>query len=215
MKLLLADDHPLVLCGLQSLLAQESGFDIVGTAKTPSALLSLLEETECDVVVADYAMPGESDDGWRLFVTILNKHPNVRLVAYTAFAEPQIVAGLMRLRIDAVVSKGDMLSHLVHAIKAVAGGARYLSPVAEHALGSTSYGSQLQWLERLTPREVEVLGLFAAGLSVSETALLLGRSVKTVSTQKTAIKKKMCVHSDFDLYRHAAVHGLLMQPAPP
>ncbi|MNT28911.1 transcriptional regulator RcsB [compost metagenome] len=112
-----------------------------------------------------------------------------------------------------VVSKRDPLPQLIHAIEVVAGGSRHLSPIAQAALDEAAATPQYQFLTSLTHRELQTLGLFAAGLSVSAAARLIGRSVKTVSAQKAAVKRKIAARSDWDLYVHIAQQGLLMRPA--
>ncbi|SOZ64452.1 putative Transcriptional regulatory protein RcsB [Cupriavidus taiwanensis] len=211
MKILLADDHPLILYAVEAALANVPGLDLCGSARTPAALLSLLDHTACDVVVADYSMPQQPGDGWQLYTAILNRHPDTRLVAYTSFPEPLLVAGLVRLGVHAIVSKAEPVTELVRAIEAVAAGARHLSPGAQAALDLAMTTPQYQRLARLSQRELLVLGLFAAGLSVSQSAALTGRSVKTISTQKAAIKKKIAARSDGELYLNAVRQGLLMR----
>lgn len=195
MRLLLADDHPTVLAGMEALLRGVARIQIVGMASNGDALVDLLTRLPCDAVVTDYAMPGSlRGDGLTLLGFIQRRWPSVRVIVHTMQESPVILAQVRRLGIRQIVSKGDASGHLAAAIQAAAVGGDYFSPAVQALLQQQPSGDG-----QLTPREQEVVRLYVSGLTTSAIAEQLHRSRQTISTQKRSAMRKLGVDHDAGL----------------
>lgn len=188
MRVLLADDHPTVLAGLEALLRPVPLLQVVGTAANSDALLHLLERTACDVLVTDYAMPGGAlPDGLAMLGFLRRRFPHLAIVLHTMQESPAVLGQVLRLGIGRIVSKADASGHLAVAVQAARAGGDYLSPAIQALLAGSVQGPAL------TPREEEVVRLYVAGLGTTQIAAQLHRSKQTISTQKRSAMRKLGV----------------------
>lgn len=207
-RVVVADDHPVLLAGLEQLLQVAPDIEVVGLVRDSSGLVELLGRRGVDVVVTDYSMPhGEFGDGSALLRFLRRRFPQINLIVLTGMESPLVLTGIFATGVESVVSKADPGQHLVPAIHASMAGRRYLSPEIERLLAQAPEprveGSSL------SKRESEVLRMFAEGLSVIEIAERIKRSRKTVSTQKIAAMRKLGLESDADVFRYAIANGLV------
>lgn len=212
MRLLLADDHPTILAGMQALLRGVPRVQVVGTAGDGDALIALLERAACDAVITDYAMPGSRrGDGLTLLGFLRRRYPRVILILHTMQESPAILAKARRLGIAQMVSKADASGHLAAALQAAMVGGDYLSPaIAAHLAAASGVPAQL------TAREQEVVRLFVSGMSINAIASQLHRSKQTISSQKSSAMRKLEVAHDADLVRKWLQHADAgAGPAPP
>jgi two-component system, NarL family, captular synthesis response regulator RcsB len=211
-RVILADDHPVILEGVRYELEKSSMISVVATARNSTELMDALAETPCDVLVSDYVMPGGAHgDGLTLYSLIQEQYPNVRLVVLSVMENPEVLRLLLRKENCVICSKADPITHLAHAVRAAYGNVRYLSPriaAISAALKPGTRGSAAG--SPLTRRELEVVRLFVSGMKVTEIARLLHRSKKTISTQKSLAMLKLNIERDADLVRYGMDSGLLM-----
>ncbi len=211
LRIVIADDHPLILMGIRELLSQDLNLLVEATANTPSELVQLLEKSPPDVVITDYSMPGDDqyNDGIRL-ITYLRRHfPDVKLVVLTMISNPMIISSLYDAGVQAVVLKQDDLSEVLIALKQLRQRVNYYPQgFRQDALKTRLESSIQERLASLSPREFEVVRLFVCGASISDIAVQLNRSIKTISTQKTAAMRKLDVHSSQDLIAFSMKHNL-------
>ncbi len=199
---MLADDHPTVLSGLAHTLAPISSVKIVGTSQNGSELCAALAKEPCDVVVSDYSMPGgQHSDGLTLFEYIQRHYPDVNIVALTAMDSPSVIQSLLAVGVSSILSKSDAIGHIITAIHASFSGGAYLSPIIDDIVRQLSSAGDVG--HPLSPREHEVVRLFASGLTISEIAKRLNRSKQTISSQKIFAMRKLGVTNDADLIRYA------------
>jgi two-component system capsular synthesis response regulator RcsB len=210
-RVVLADDHPGMIAGVRPELSSVSTIELVGTAGDSTALMALLAEVPCDVVVSDYAMPGgEVGDGVALFGLMRRRFPDVKLVVLTMLDNPAVLHTLVTQGVQCIVSKSDAITHLVPAIHAARTQGRYFSPSIERVVSSVDWNRRSRNPDGvLSQREAEVVRLFASGLTVNEIAERLHRSKKTISTQKAKAMEKLGVERDVDLFRYAMENGLV------
>lgn len=210
-RLVLADDHPTLIAGIQHALAGIPGIDIVGTARNSTEILELLSRTPCDILVTDYAMPGgEYGDGMTLLSFLRRRFPDLKIIVFTTVDNPAMVREITRIGVESVVNKVDDAEHLVSAIYAVHAGAVYVSPSANREpVQNPLRPANEQGTVQLTPRETEVVRLYVSGLSVNEIAEQLHRTKQTVSSQKTSAMRKLGIERDADLFRFAYETGLV------
>ncbi|WP_199100540.1 response regulator transcription factor [Dyella sp. ASV21] len=210
-RIILADDHPVVSLGARAVLESDGLTSVVATATSPEELLHVLTTTPCDAVVTDYIMPSaRAMDGMGLLGQLQRRWPYMPVLVMTALSNPAILQYIHASGVRALVHKSDVHGELSYAVRAVLRGKIYLSQcVREQINGDVMSDTPMQPGKMLSPREAEVLRLFASGRTVSDIAGQLHRSVKTVSGQKNRAMTKLGLRSDVDIYTYARESGLL------
>jgi two-component system capsular synthesis response regulator RcsB len=206
-RIILADDHPLFALGAQALIANSQMGEVVGTAADADDLVRLLTTVSCDVLITDFAMPGNKyQDGMWLLKFILRHFANVPVIVLTMMDSPGILGTIWRGGVSGLVGKDGSAVELGAAIRAAVCGQRYLAQSVRERIGLDGLlGSNRRTV--LSPREAEVLRLLASGLSVVEIAERQQRSIKTISRQKMSGMSKLGVSSDADLFRYLNACG--------
>ena len=207
-RILLADDHPALLSGVQHDLATITTLEVAGVARDSGELVELLHNTPCDVLVTDYAMPGGAYGDGMTFISYLRRSfPSLKIVVFTTLDSPAIVQELAKIGVNSVLGKVNDTSHLISAIHAVHAGARYYPSETSRTGPANARRSNGEALE-LTKRELEVVRLYVSGQSINEIAEQLHRSKQTISSQKTSAMRKLGIERDADLFRFAYETGL-------
>lgn len=199
-KIVIADDHPIVLAGIRDVIERDPRFELVGQAQSPAALVGLLHAHAPDIVISDYNMPGDDalGDGIKLISYLLRNFPFSKVLMLTMVSTPSIIAAMYRAGASGVVRKSGDLRELSVALSTLLAQRTYWSPdlPREEALPEAGKASAVSLL---SPREFEVIRLFASGLSVGDIAKRLHRSSKTVSTQKVSAMRKLGTKTDQEL----------------
>jgi len=210
-KVIIADDHPVILFGAAQALLKFPEIEVIGQARQSTELIQLLQKSPCDVVVSDLAMPGgQYGDGMPLLGYIGRQFPAVRIVVLTMLENPALLKRLREVGVTAVINKSDDLSHIGLAIVHVMRGQEYIGPsvkVALDSMGLSASGQQRDVV--LSKRELEVVRLFVSGMTITEIAAQLKRSIKTISTQKNTAMRKLGIERDSELFQYAQSNGLL------
>jgi DNA-binding NarL/FixJ family response regulator len=210
-RLLLADDHALMRDGLKALLRQEPDLEVVGEADNGKDVLALAGTCGAHVVIMDVAMAGLN--GIEATRKLMKSAPNIRVVALSGHANREFVREMLQAGASAYVLKARAYDELVHAIRAVMQGKKYLSPdiaggvVDEFVELSATRGKGTAFI-LLTDREREALQLLAEGHSTKEMADTLGVSVKTIEAHRANIMQKLNLHSVAELTKYAIREGL-------
>jgi DNA-binding NarL/FixJ family response regulator len=205
-RVLLADDHALILGAFEKLLAGEC--DIVGQVGDGRALVAAVETLNPDVVVLDISMPllNGLDAGRQ----IKQKSRNVKLVYLTMNEDPDLAAEAFRAGASAYLLKSSAASELTTAIREVAQGRSYITPlVAEGLVEALQQGPDRKPGEDLTPRQREVLQLLAEGRSMKEVAALLNVTPRTVAFHKYQMMEQLKVKSTAELIQYAVKHHIV------
>ncbi len=207
-RVVIADDHPAVLIGLEQILAAVDTIQLVAVCRNSTELVDALRRTPCDVVISDYVMPsGDYGDGLALFGYLQRHFPDVGLVALTMMNNPVVIRALAAQGVSSVLSKADAIGHIITAIHASFAHGTYMSPNVRAILSETSHGTagmaQDLLPRNLSPREAEVVRLFISGYSVADIAAHLKRSKQTVSTQKRSAMRKFGASTDAELIKFA------------
>jgi two-component system, NarL family, captular synthesis response regulator RcsB len=210
-RAVIADDHPALLAGMEHLLSGVKDVTLVGLARDSTELVDLLGRHDVDVVVTDVSMPGgRYGDGIALLRFLKRRFPKVRLAVLTGVESTQVLQNILRIHVDVIVSKLDHYDCLDAAIHHAYEHQAYLSPAAQQLIEKEAAGNGENAPElKLSKRETEVLRMFAEGFSISEIGARIGRSRKTVSTQKMAAMRKLCLRTDADVYQYAIASGLV------
>jgi len=212
-RIVIADDHPVVMLGIRALLRSLSNVEVVAEANSGGELLSLLASEPCDLLITDFSMPYEdgTGDGLPLLRRLRRDHPKLPIIVLTMVHNPALTRGMLAAGVTGLVGKMAMTKELILAIGAVLNGRTYIcESMREHVFDWTIpqlvEGSDPAVLSQ---REAEVVRLYAQGLTVTQIAEQLHRSVKTVSQQKNDAMRKLGVTSNTQLFEYARVYGLL------
>ena len=210
-RVMVADDHPSSALGMSQALAGSSTIKLLGTVSNSTDLVAMLDEQQSDVLVVDYVMPGgKYGDGLTLLSFLQRRYPALHLVTITMIDNPSVLHAIQRQGVGCILSKSDAISHLVGAVHAAYVGANYLSPFVKQLLEGTEKSTGTR---ALTAREIEVVRLYGAGMTVGEIAIQLHRSKQTISSQKSSAMKKLGIVRDADLVRYASEGHLPDMPA--
>lgn len=193
LRIVIADDHPVVRDGLGVLVASVDGLSLVGTAATGPEAVRAAATLQPDVLVMDIQMPGAT--GIAATRTIARTAPDVAVLMLTMFDDDDSVLAAMRAGARGYVLKGAQQDEIVRAIRAVAAGEVIFAPgvaarVLEHLAAPPR---SVEPFPELTPRERQVLGLIAGGLGNATIGARLGVTAKTVSNYVTNIFTKLQV----------------------
>jgi two-component system, NarL family, invasion response regulator UvrY len=207
-KVLVADDHAVVRRGLRQILAETPDILVGAEAATAEEARRFLREQRFTAVVLDVNLPGSS--GLELLGEIRRARPELPILVLTVYSEDQYAIRAIRAGAAGFLTKESAPDKLVEAVRKVAGGGRYVSAELAETLASLLAGEKGGAVhERLSDREFEILRILASGKTVSEAAQLLSLSVKTVSTHRTRILKKMEMRTNAELMHYAMRNGLV------
>ncbi|MCX5465927.1 response regulator [Alcaligenes parafaecalis] len=211
LRVIIADDHPLILMGIRELLSRDINLSVEAVAASPSGLVEHLQKNQADTIITDYSMPGDEQygDGMR-FISYLRRHfPDVKLIVLTMVSNPMIISSLYDAGVQGVVLKQDELSEVLVALHLLRQGVKYYPANFKQDTPKDVLSSSVQErLKSLSPREFEVLRLFAMGDSISAIAEQLNRSIKTISAQKASAMRKLNVHNNQDLIAFCTQNNL-------
>lgn len=221
-RVVIADDHPVILMGMKFIFRdQKSNLCVVGEAGSGKALLQLLAERPCDLLITDFSMPDRdnSEDGLLLIRRLRRSHPELPIIVLTMIRNSALIRGMFAAGANGVVGKTAMVSELLLAQQAVMNGRLYastdilsdLDPVStsDESDEENAASTMIAGMASLSPREAEVVRMYAGGLTVTQIAERLCRSVKTVSQQKNDAMRKLGLTSNSQLYEFARNSGLL------
>lgn len=210
-KILLADDHPVVRLGLRALLEAEPDFQLVGEAAEGLEVVPMVERLQPDVLVLDLMMPGLG--GLEITRRVTQRWPATHIVILSMHANEAYVVEALRNGASAYVLKGSHASELVHAVREAAADRHYLTPpLSERAIASYVERAEARALDvydTLTTREREVLHLAAEGHSTPEIATRLFVSRRTVETHRINLMRKLTLRSQTELVRYALRRGIM------
>ncbi|MCX2895684.1 response regulator transcription factor [Stenotrophomonas lactitubi] len=210
LNIVVADDHPVLLAGMEHLLQAEPDLAIAGLVRDSTELVDLLSRTPVDVAVCDFSMPnGRYGDGVTLLRFLQRRFPALHLVVLTGMESPMVLRSIQRAGVSCIVSKSDPLEQLVPAVHAASRRQAFISAEIARLIVEDDPHDDVQEVEALSKRESEVLRMFAEGLSVMQIAERVGRSRKTISTQKIAAMRKLGLQRDAEIFEYALTHGLV------
>lgn len=208
MRVLIADDHPVVRHGLKQILAADPELTVVGEAKDGTEALDLARRLAWDVAILDYAMPGRS--GLELLREFKREFPERPVLILSIYPEELHATRVLKAGGAGYINKQTASEELAPAIRKVVSGGKYVSPtLAEKLAIDTISDAQQLPHETLSDREYRVMWLIASGKQVHEIAKELFVSPSTVSTYRARILKKLSVATNAELVRYAIRHRLI------
>ena len=207
MRVLIADDHPLLRQGLKSLLEKE-GFEVVGAAADGHEAVALAERLKPDVAVLDIAMPGLNGLD---VARELQEHQLVKAtVLLTLHTEDHYVLEALHAGVKGYVLKSQAPQSVSDAIRQAFRGGVYLSPGISRILVDAYVSKREPTEEHLSRRERQVLQLVAEGKTTKEIAQILDVSVKTADSHRGRLMKKLDIHQTAGLVRYAIRRGVIL-----
>ena len=212
-KLLLVDDHPIVLDGIKSHLRAQPEFEIVAEASNGQEALRQAKLTLPDVVLMDISMPHMN--GLDALVHLRKQVPNAKVLILTMHDSREYIAQVVRSGARGYLLKDSAPAELVAAIKAVHAGEVFFSPSVSKALIEEMADGSKRSADApaaLTGREREVLSLIAEGLLNKQIADRLGIGVRTIETHRERIMRKLEIHTVAGLTKYAIARGMTSMP---
>jgi DNA-binding NarL/FixJ family response regulator len=207
-RVVVADDHGIVREGLKQLLGAAEGFEVAGEARDGHEVMERVRALDFDVLLLDMSMPGRS--GIELIKQVKGEKPKLRILVLSMHEENQYAVRAIRAGASGYLTKEAASSQLVAALQKVASGGAYISAaVAEQLALSNMPGSTALPHESLSDREFQVFQLLAQGRSITDIGERLSLSVKTVSTHKANILRKLQLETVGELIRYALAHKLV------
>jgi len=212
-RLLLVDDHPIVLDGIKSHLCAQPEFEIVGEASNGVDALQKSRTLVPDVVVMDITMPHMN--GLEATSMLRKQAPHAKILILTMHNSKEYIAQMIRAGARGYLLKDGSPAELVRAIKAVHAGEVFFAPSVSRVIVDQLVdggGRVVEPVQSLTDREREVLSLIAEGLLNKQIADKLGIGVRTIETHRERIMRKLDIHTVAGLTKYAIKQGMTMMP---
>ncbi|TSA02595.1 MAG: DNA-binding response regulator [Nitrospiraceae bacterium] len=207
-RVLLADDHVLVLEGFRRILQEH--YELVGTVGDGYALLAAAKTAQPDIVILDISMP--LLNGIAATEQLKKICPTAKIIIVTMHADAEYVRSAFEAGASAYVLKGSAVDELEQAIRAVLGGHSYITPLITKELVDVYLSAPSEKPRGLTPRQREVLQFLAEGRTAKEIANLLHITSRTVEFHKGQILDQLKLKTTADLIKYALTHGIVTAP---
>jgi len=207
-RILVADDHPVVRQGLKQIVASTTDIFVVDEAATGQEVLDKVRSNYFDVVLLDITMPGAS--GLDILKQLRSERPELAILILSMHPEEQYAARALRAGASGYLAKESAPDELVAAVRKISQGGRYVSPsLAEKLASDLAVDTQEPLHQTLSDREYETMRLIASGKTTAEIAEQLSLSPKTISTYRSRILEKMGMRSNTELTLYAVRNRLL------
>lgn len=204
-KILLVDDHKILLEGTQRLLSGLDFYEVTGTASSGKEAMSLLTSQDFDILVSDYELPDFT--GLEIIKVAQSINPEIKVIVLSMHDDPSVVKELLKENIDSFVLKNDAHSSLLQALDKVTSGKKYFSDeISEILVRQINAPTEKS---DLSPRETEIIKLIVRDFSTKQIAEVLFISEKTVETHRKNILRKTDCSTIVSLVNYAHAHSLV------
>jgi DNA-binding NarL/FixJ family response regulator len=204
-RILIVDDHPVVLSGCRALFANDRSIRIDEAGDAKSGHRAFVQKKP-DVTVIDINLPDVS--GFELMRRIRKDDPDAKIIMFSMNDDPAFVVRAVEMGAQGYVSKGDDPRLFVKAVRKVAAGDQFITPQLAEAVTFSGAAIKANPVSQMTPRELEILRLLGRGDKIVEVADALGISYKTVANTTSLLKQKLGAKNHSDLIRIAVEMGL-------
>ncbi|QLL11382.1 response regulator transcription factor [Pseudomonas chlororaphis] len=200
LKVIIADDHPIIIYGLRQLINQNYNFSLVGEVTCAESLMRLLEKQATDILITDYNMPTNSfyGDGLKGIEYIKKNYPHIQILVLTMVSNPLILTRLQELGVARIIQKNQSNAEIQSTLKTITQQRNYYKP-AQTKTSAYEPSAIEKRFSALSITEFNILQLFISGMTIREIAKHHNRSPKTISTHKMTAMKKLETNSDQDL----------------
>jgi two-component system, NarL family, invasion response regulator UvrY len=206
LRILIADDHPIVRRGLQQILSSEADVANVGEAQNSTEVFELVRSQQWDVVVLDITMPGRG--GLDTLKELKRLYPALPVLILSMHPEDQYAVRAFRSGAAGYINKESAPDELVKAIRKITRGGKYVSPTLGEKIAFVMEAEPSSH-HSLSDREYQVMILMASGKTLTQVAGEMSLSVKTISTYRERILSKMKMKSNAELTYYAIKHNLV------
>ncbi len=207
-RILIADDHPIVRRGLKQILSDEPDMAVPGEARDANEVLDLVQRGVWDILILDITMPGKS--GLDVLKDLKQKYPKLPVLVLSIHPEDQYAVRALRTGAAGYLTKESAPEELVKAIRTILNRGKYVSAsLAERLAFELESDGKASHL-RLSNREYQVMLMIAGGMRLSDIATEMALSVKTISTYRSRILEKMNFKSNAEI-THYAIKNLLVE----
>jgi len=208
-KVLIADDHAIVRDGLKQIFKETSDIIVTGEAANGAEVIAKISENRYDVIVLDISMPGRG--GLDVLKYIKTHYPAIPVLVLSMYSEDQYAVRVLKAGASGYLTKETASEQLILAVRKISEGRKYVSAdLAEKLASSLDENQQKTAHEKLSDREFQVLQLIGSGMTVGKIAEELSLSVKTISTNRARILKKMNMKNNAELICYAIRNGLAL-----
>lgn len=207
-KVVLVDDHPVVLSGLKDTIERSIlNIDIVGVFLDDVGLINYLKQNPVDIIITDFMMPKnqQAGDGIKYIQFLRRNYPNINIVVLTIMSNSMMIQSLYDSGVLCVSNKDSSPEELIQTILLASRGKSNYSMLSNDFKNTMSLPEKVQ---ALSPRENEVLRLFTQGKTVNEISKILNRSDKTISLQKNSAMRKLDVKNNQELIEFCVLNQL-------
>jgi DNA-binding NarL/FixJ family response regulator len=206
-RIAVSDSSPFVRAGLRRIVDSNADMRVVAESENAAGTLEMAREADFDLLLLDIDLPDKS--GAEVLARVHALRPSLPVLVFSHLPEERIAVSLLRAGANGYLDKKCQPDELLAAIRKVQRGGRYVSPAtAERLAEMISGGLEAAPHEHLSPREIEVLRLYAKGWSPSQIAARISISAKTVSTYRGRILEKMRMKSTIELVQYALRNNL-------
>lgn len=207
-RILIADDHPIVRQGLKQILSEELDIETFGEASDSQEVLELVQKQDWDIVVLDITMPGRG--GIDVLKELKQQRPKLPILVLSMHPEDQYAKRVLKAGAAGYMTKESAQDELVKAIRKILGGGKYISPsFAKKLAFDLDTKTEEPLHEALSDREYQVMIMIASGKTVSQIAEELSLSVKTIGTYRSRILEKMKMKTNAELMHYAIRNKLI------
>lgn len=207
-KILVADDHPIVRQGFKQILSEYPDMTVADEAGNGKEVLSKVAKKEYDIVLLDISMPGRN--GLDILKELKTKKPKLPVLVLSIYPEDQYAVRVLKLGASGYLTKESVPEELVAAIRKVARGRKYVSSyLAEKLASDLEINAEKPLHEILSDREYQVMFMIASGKRLKEISEELSLSIKTISTYRSRIMDKMKMKNNAELIRYALQNSLV------
>jgi len=207
-KVILCDDHALIRRGIRDTLCDAADIEVVGEAGDYGELRTLMRDKSCDVLVLDINLPGRS--GLDVLHALKDEGSTVRVLVVSMYPEDQYAIRALRAGAYGYVNKGGDPALIVAAVRTVSQGRKYVTPeMAQMLVESLTTPAVENAHEKLSDRELQTLVMIASGKRLSDIAVELNLSPKTVSVYRARVLEKLAMGNNSELTVYAIRHGLV------
>jgi two-component system, NarL family, invasion response regulator UvrY len=205
-KILIADDHPLLRRGVRELLEEQSDFVVKGEAANGQEVLKHVTNDRWNLVIMDITMPGRN--GLEVLREVKRLRPQLPVLILSMHGGEEFVERALKAGASGYLTKDAALNELIRAIRKIIGGGKYLSPALAEQVAFTKSSAFKRRIASLSEREQQVLEMIASGNSLKQIAVELAVSAKTVTTYRCRVLDKLKLKNNADLTRHVLKHRL-------
>jgi two-component system, NarL family, invasion response regulator UvrY len=208
-KILIADDHPIIRHGLKQIISEESDMKICGEAENGNQIFELIKEKDFDILILDISLP--DINGIEVLNKLKKNHPDLSVLVLSAHSEDQYALRTIQAGAMGYLNKITATEELVNAVRKIISGGYYTSPnLSDKLLSVLKNNKKSIRHEDLSPREFEIMRMIATGKTVKEIADKLFLSIPTVYTYRSRVYEKMKMKSDNEIIQYCIMEGLII-----